>query len=90
MTPQQEIIERFREKFNPELENIEYEDGTFLNEHIESFLEFELTTLIEKQRESADKLEHIIKDIQSYSPDGEIGTLCNQALDQVLSLKSLQ
>ncbi len=40
----------------------------------------EIQSALKEKEEREEKLEFIIKDIKSYQSDGEIGTLCDQAL----------
>jgi len=44
------------------------------------FLKESISQAIAEEREKIKTLASIIKDIKGYSPDGEVGTLCDQAL----------
>lgn len=73
-------------------EELEKEYSDWVVKHHEDFGSFPTTSecghywlskiqqIRKSDMERVDTIELIIKDIKSYSPDGEIGTLCNQAL----------
>lgn len=93
---QEQMSKRFDERFLKRIENslgwslpriayfweqsgkdVEWED---MEVELKSFIQSEIDLAV---AEKQNILEMIIKDIQGFSPDGEIGTLCEQALSLI-------
>jgi len=80
MTNKEELRNKAIEYIDTKYSNIErWQYEGYVNK-LSGFFWNEIQQIRKSDMERVDTIELIIKDIKSYSPDGEIGTLCNQAL----------
>jgi len=83
-----EVLEEF------DLTNYVHGNCTYDNDKLRKDIKQKLQEVSDRKVEeisnNIEKLEYILKDIKSYENQGEIGTLCEQGLLEILKLKSLQ